>query len=390
MEIDSGIDAQYSRSGRVSSSIKDRVREAGSAQTPLRIAGKSGWLNAGRPVAATETIFVADHSGVVDYVASDLTITVRGGTTLSEIARVTGEHGQWLPLNPYGSPDGTIGATVATASSGPLAQGFGTIRDLVLGVEAVTGDAKVIRGGGHVVKNVAGFDLVRLMTGAWGTLGIITEVSLRLYALPAHRITMAMDAPTDTRRLAQRLRALLDAPIIPFSLELVNAELARRIGLAPRPTILVEFGGNAAAVSAQRDALAAIGAVTEAPADVWEKMRVAAVSSGTVFRLSGLPGSLADRWERALAISGDGEPPMMHASIGRGTVRCILSGEVTASTAKRISSSHGNDTVIFENLPPAQWTLVAPSAASDRVSQGIKSAFDPFDILNPGILGPTN
>ncbi len=357
---------------------------------PLRIAGKSSWLNAGRPVAATEKVSVADHSGVVDYVSSDLTITVRGGTTLREIARVTGEQGQWLPLNPFGSPDGTIGATVATASSGPLAQGFGTIRDLVLGVEVVTGDAKVVRGGGRVVKNVAGFDLVRLMTGAWGTLGVITEVSLRLYALPASRVTVAMDAPTETRRLAQRLRSLLDAPIIPFSLELVNDELARRIGLAPRPTILVEFGGNAAAVSAQRDAIAVIGTVVEAETEVWEKMRVTAVSNGTVFRVSGLPSALAERWERAQSITRDVEPAMMHASIGRGTVRCMLSGELTGAAAERISSSHSDDTVIFENLPAAQWTSFAPSATADRVSQGIKNAFDPIGILNPGILGPTN
>lgn len=374
----------------MTSTIQERIREAGSTRTPLRIAGKSGWLNAGRPVAATETISIADHSGVVEYVSSDLTITVRGGTTLSEIARITTEQGQWLPLDPYGSRDGTIGATVATASSGPLAQGFGTIRDLVLGVEVVTGDAKVVRGGGRVVKNVAGFDLVRLMTGAWGTLGVITEVSLRLYALPAHRITMAMDAPTDSRRLSQRLRALLDAPIIPFSLELVSDELARRIGLAPRLTILVEFGGNAAAVSAQRDAVAAIGPVIDAPNDVWEKMQATAVSTGTVFRLSGLPAGLAERWERAQSITGAGQPAMMHASIGRGTVRCILPGDVTASAAERISAVDGNDTLIFENLPPAQWGTLAPSATADRVSQGIKSAFDPFGILNPGILGPTN
>ena len=374
----------------MTSTIQEQVREAGSARNSLRIAGKSSWLNAGRPVAATETISVADHSGVVEYVSSDLTITVRGGTTLSEIARVTGEQGQWLPLNPFGSPDGTIGATVATASSGPLAQGFGTIRDLVLGVEVVTGEAKVVRGGGRVVKNVAGFDLVRLMTGAWGTLGVITEVSLRLYALPAHRITVAMDAPTDSRRLAQRLRALLDAPIIPFSLELVNDELARRIGLAPRPTVLVEFGGNAAAVSAQRDAVATIGPVIEAPTDVWEKVQATAVSTGTGFRVSGLPAGLAERWARAQSITGGGQPVMMHASIGRGTVRCLLPGEVPASTAERISALHGEDTLIFENLPPAQWATLAPSATADRVSQGIKSAFDPFGILNPGILGPTN
>jgi glycolate oxidase FAD binding subunit len=374
----------------MTSTIQELVREAGAAQKPLRIAGKSSWLNAGRPVAAAETISVADHCGVVDYVSSDLTITVRGGTTLSEIARVTGEQGQWLPLDPFGSAEGTIGATVATSSFGPLAHGFGTIRDLVLGVEIVTGEAKVVRGGGRVVKNVAGFDLSRLVTGSWGTLGVITEVSLRLYALPAHRMTIAMDAPTDARRLAQRLRSLLDAPIIPFSLELVNEQLARRLGLPARPTILVEFGGNAAALSAQRDTLGTIGGATEIPTDVWERMRSTAGAAGTVVRISGLPAGLADRWDRAHAIVGDSEAAMMHASIGRGTVRCILSGEMPTSMVDRLSTAHADDTLIFENLPAQLWASLAPTATADRVSQSIKRAFDPFGILNPGILGATN
>lgn len=374
----------------MTSTIQERVREARAARTPLRIAGGSSWLSAGRPVSASERISVADHSGVVDYVPSDLTITVRAGTTLAEIARVTGEQGQCLPLNPFGSAHGTIGATVATASSGPLSHGFGTIRDLILGVEIVTGDAKIVRGGGRVVKNVAGFDLVRLMTGSWGTLGVITEISLRLYALPAHRMTMAMDAPTDTRRLAQRLRALLDAPIIPFALELVSEELARRIGLSPRQTIFVEFGGNAAALSAQRDALLAIGTATEVPTEVWEKMRATAVSDVMVVRASGLPAGLAERWERAQSIRGDGEPPMMHASIGRGTVRCIIPGELPAPAMDGLTASHADDTMIFETLPATLWASVAPSAIADRVSQGIKRAFDPLGILNPGILGQTN
>ena len=390
MEIHAGVDAGNCRSSRVSSTIQERVCEAGAARTPLRIAGNSSWRNAGRPVAAADTMSVADHSGVVEYVPSDLTITVRAGTTLAEIARVTGEHGQWLPLNPFGSAQGTIGATVATASSGPLSQGFGTIRDLVLGVEIVTGDAKIVRGGGRVVKNVAGFDLVRLLTGSWGTLGVIAEVSLRLYALPAHRMTMAMDSPTDTRRLAQRLRSLLDAPIIPFSLVLVSEELARRVGLPARSTILAEFGGNAAAVSAQRDALAAIGTVTEVPTDVWEKMRDAGVSDSMVVRVSGLPASLAERWERVRSVGPSGGASMIHASIGRGTVRCIFPREVPASAMDAFAASHADDTIIFETLPPALWTSLAPSATADRVSKGIKRAFDPLGILNPGILGPSN
>ena len=265
MEVDAGRHAAPVRSAGVTSPIQERVREAHESGTTLRIAGRSNWLGAGRPVAATETVSLAADSGVVDYVPGDLTITVRAGTTLAEIASITRDQGQWLPIDPFGSDDGTIGATVATASSGALSHGFGTIRDLMLGVEFVTGEGKIVRGGGRVVKNVAGFDLVRLITGSWGTLGIITEVSLRLYALPSRRATIAMEAPTDTRRLAERLASLLNGRIMPFAMELVSEDFARSAGLPPRPMILMELGGNAAAVAAQRDVLGKLGAVCRSP-----------------------------------------------------------------------------------------------------------------------------
>jgi glycolate oxidase FAD binding subunit len=198
MEIDARIPRSF-RSSCVTAVVQEVVRESFETRMPLRITAGENWLDAGRPVAATKTLSVAPLSGVVDYVPSDLTITVRAGTSISELGRITRENGQWLPIDPFGSDDGTVGASVATGSSGPLSHGFGAIRDLVLGFEAVTGDAKIIRGGGRVVKNVAGFDLVRLMTGSWGTLGVITELTLRLYGLPSNRRTIAMEAPTDQR-----------------------------------------------------------------------------------------------------------------------------------------------------------------------------------------------
>ena len=140
--------------------MKDLVLDAVNAGPPLRISGKSTWIDAGRPVSADRIASLAAHSGVVDYTPGDLTITVKSGTTLGELESVAGENGQWLPLDPYGSRDGTLGATIATGSFGPLAHAFGRTRDLVLGLEFVTGDGKVARGGGKVVKNVAGFDLV--------------------------------------------------------------------------------------------------------------------------------------------------------------------------------------------------------------------------------------
>ncbi len=375
-------------SARVTSPIEERVREAYDSRTPLRIVGRSHWLGAGRPVLAGETLSLADCSGVVDYVPGDLTITVRGGTTLTELARVTRHEGQWFPVAPFGSDDGTIGATVATASSGPLSHGFGTIRDLVLGVEIVTGEARIVRGGGRVVKNVAGFDLVRLMTGSWGTLGVITEVSLRLYALPAHRVTVAVDAPAEKRKLEELCASLLSAPVLPFALELVNADMAHRLGLPRRQTILADIGGNAASVATQRDALGKLGGVDEIPMEIWDNVRTAEGADSFALRVSGLPSGLAERWESASRVIEPGNGALMHASISRGTVRCVLPTTTRVETLERLGAPKPNDTVVFESLPAHLWTTLSPTATADRVSQGRKRAFDPLAILNPGILGP--
>lgn len=374
----------------MTAAIQDAVRSARESRTPLRIAGSSTWLGAGRRVVANHMLSVAQSNGIVDYVPSDLTITVRGGTTLADLASATRDKGQWFPVNPFGSDLGTVGATVATASSGPLSHGFGTIRDLVLGVEVVTGEAKVIRGGGRVVKNVAGFDLVRLMTGSWGTLGVITEVTLRLYALPSNRRTVAMEAPTDKRQLSERLRQLRDAPILPFALELLSTEASRRAGLPPRPIILIELGGNAAAVAAQTDALRKLGAMVDATQEMWDSLRKLDSAESTVFRVSGFPSRLAERWERVERIAGASDGAMMHASIGRGTVRCAISGEPPHETVDQFAALQAHDTVILENAPASLWEKISPSATSDRVSTNLKKAFDPLGILNPGILGPVN
>lgn len=158
------------------------VRDAAAVSEPLRIVGYGTWLDAGQPVQASRTLSVAELRGVVEYNPGDLTMTVGAGTTLAEIDDVLGAHHQWLPCDPAGGRTGSIGATVATCSYGPLAALFGTPRDQVLGMTVVTGTGDVLHTGGRVVKNVAGFDLTRLMIGAWGTLGIITQVTLRVRA----------------------------------------------------------------------------------------------------------------------------------------------------------------------------------------------------------------
>jgi glycolate oxidase FAD binding subunit len=373
--------------------IQDLVLDAIESRTPLRIAGRSHWMDAGRPVDATRIASVASHAGVVDYVPGDLTITVRGGTTLEQIRAVTDAEDQWFPLDPHGSNEGTIGATLATGSFGPLAHGFGRSRDLVLGLEFVAGDGRVVRGGGRVVKNVAGFDLTRLLTGSWGTLGIITEATLRLYSRPHAYQAVAMRMPDGMTRLAERIAAVLDAPVTPFSAELVSPAFAARMDLGGSSFLLIDLGGNAASVTAQRDSLSRLGELIDIPVSPRRLIRMAeeeglADDSPIVFRLSALPARIAEIWTAALAGFADVPEAMIHATPSLGIVRCIVPRSVGAETVRRVIGSVGGVTVIYERLPRDMWPLLSPSVASDRLSQGIMNAFDPHRLLNPGILGP--
>jgi glycolate oxidase FAD binding subunit len=369
--------------------IRDIVQDAFALRTPLRIAGHSNWIDAGRPVEATRIASLAAHSGIVDYVPGDLTITVKSGTTLKEIEDVTAAEGQWLPLDPFGSKDGTIGATIATGSFGPLASAFGRARDLVLGLEFISGDGKSVRGGGRVVKNVAGFDLVRLITGSWGTLGVITEATLRLYSRPSTTLTLGLAVSDSATALQQRINAVLSAPGIPYSVELIDAGVASRIGVAEKTQLLVRLGGNAATVAAQRAAIESLGGARMIDASAWDQLRTVEDSIGEappgVIRLSTIPQRVGQLWHdlhRALA----DQPALLHATPSLGVVRCILPSNVGHDALERLSSIQA--TVIFERMHASTWQTFSPSVVSDRISQGVKNAFDPLNILNPGILGP--
>lgn len=395
MSIQSGTSLA---SSSVASAVQETIQESLSSAIPLRVSGRSNWIDAGRPVEATKLVSLAAHDDVVDYVPGDLTITVNAGMTLREIDRVTREKGQWFPLDPHGSDDGTIGATIATGSFGALAHSFGRARDLVLGVEFVTGEGSVVRGGGRVVKNVAGFDLVRLVTGSWGTLGVITQVTLRLYLLPPHPISLALTVPDGQQKFSQRVKALLSLPITPMSVEIVDAGVAGLLGLPCTKAILVRLDGNRAAVDAQVNAISSLDGVSEIFPEVWERLRVVDdVPAGDpganrndpniVVRASGLPGRIGEMWTILEKTMETIPGARMHASAGLGIVRCILPPTAGFEAVHAISEACMSETLVCERMPREIWPLISPSVIDDPVSRRIKSTFDPANILNPGILG---
>jgi glycolate oxidase FAD binding subunit len=369
--------------------VAKAISQSAETGVPLRICGRGEWLDSGRPVNGATMLSLREDTGVVAYVPGDLTLTVRGGTTLAEIQRVTAEHDQWLPLDPFGSNQGTIGATISTGSAGPLATGFGLPRDLVLGMEFVNGRGETIRSGGRVVKNVAGFDLTRLITGSWGTLGVITEVTLRLYARPKVDRTFAVKLAQGGRATTAFLRAFLSAPVNPYAFELLGSSAANRLALGEQPTAIVRFGGNAAAVDAQIRALGALMPTDEVGGDIWERFRNLEHESETVIRISGLPARFRDA---SSTILSDSYPELLtYISAARGSMRLVMlragDGEISDDALLGMEQADRPDEhLIFEKLPAEVWPTV-PSAVSDPLSQGIKKSYDPKNILNPGILG---
>lgn len=369
-------------------SIAQTIRDSGATRTPLRITGRSHWLSAGRPVKAQTTLTMGADKGVVGYTPGDLTLTVRAGTSLREIEQVTAEHGQWLPLDPHGDPDGTIGATIATASSGPLSTAFGTPRDLLLGMEFVTGRGEIVRAGGKVVKNVAGFDLTRLLTGSWGTLGVITEATVRLYGRPQSDRTVAMRLDGREREISEFLDLMAAAPLTPFAMELVSTAVAKAVGLSPHPTCLVRLGGNSAAVDSQLITLSRLGRTDEVETRVWEALRLLGADADFVIRLSGLPARLR---AAAGAMVIDSIPGVYTSvNLARGIVRIAVTRANTdpdLASAGLALDGPVEGSFVFERLPAETWKTVSPSVVADPLSQGIKRAYDPFNLLNPGILG---
>lgn len=255
------------------------VREAAREGRRLRIRGAGRWYDVGAPVDATDELTTTAMAGITAYNPSDLTLSCGAGTTLAELEAATRAHDQWCPLLPWGDDLGTVGATAATATAGPFAERLGVPSTLVLGLECVDGTGRVIQAGGRVVKNVAGFDLTRLMIGAWGTLGVITQLHLRLRARPAVDRTFVLEAPASA---ADAVTACARGPYAPLALLPMDAGDAwtATAGAIPAATDpgarrwLVRIGGNAPVVAAAQEALARLGRLTLVDGDaIWPLVR---------------------------------------------------------------------------------------------------------------------
>jgi glycolate oxidase FAD binding subunit len=242
-----GIRGRYVVSPTSTTEVAELLRVAGQHDLAVVPRGSASTLGWGAPPARVDVVLdTKGINGVVEHAAGDLVVTVRAGTPVSELQEVVAGAGQQLALDtPY--PEATVGGTLAVATSGPRRLLYGTARDLLIGITFVRADGVVAKAGGKVVKNVAGYDFGKLLTGSYGTLGVITEAVFRLHPLPAARRVVTATYP-DALTAGAAARSVLGSQVVPTAAELDGPADAVRV------TVLVE--GVEAGVTARADAVA--------------------------------------------------------------------------------------------------------------------------------------
>lgn len=331
------------------------------------------------------------HS-VAEYEPADLVIGVQTGATLEEIGTVVAPYNQFLALDPPVSSKSTIGATIATGAYGPLRIAHGTPRDQVLGIEMVTGDGRVMHFGGRVVKNVAGYDFVRLLVGSRGTLGFVTGVNLRLKPQPEIDRTIGVEA-SSFAEVADLADAILASGLEPVALEIYSGSAAERVTRTATWILLARLQGNDTAV---RDAYGRVialagNATTRTIAAIeWRGLAEHEAAAAVKLRVANLPSTLRDTAAVALRIAQRAEliNPQLAIHAGDGIVR-LLADEAGAGFAETIEaeraamSQHGG-TIIIEKMPHGLEFEAFGHADGLRIMAELKKVFDPAGILAPG------
>jgi len=338
---------------------------------------------------------------ILAHDAGDLTVRVQAGVKLEALDAALAEKGQWLPLDPAAGAEMTVGGLIAADRSGPCRAAHGKVRELLIGISVVGGENKLLKGGGQVVKNVAGYDLPKLFVGSYGSLGVVVEATFKTRPRPACEALLHWPRASvdDAVRGARELAA---APLSPSALEAVNEAAAETLGLEGRAALLIALAGSAAEVAAEEEWLveASGGAArryedARAPAvlGALRDFPLPANDEALVARISLLPGALADVLER-VEVEARRRAVVVEiaAHAASGVAWCQMFAPRSAALADfaewlRVWCRGAGGHTVFEfrpeelrpNLDP--WGFHGPTL---RLMAGVKQALDPDAVFSPG------
>lgn len=206
------------------------IEEAARTSKTITTVGNNSKRLMGGPILRPDVVISTTRlNRVLQYEARDLTISVEAGMPFADLQNLLAERGQMIALDPPFWDQSTIGGIVASNSSGPMRRGFGTARDLIIGMTFITVDGKIIKAGGMVVKNVAGLDMAKLMIGSFGTLAIMTSINFRVHSLPCEMHTFLLAFKALDRAIEKR-NSIIRSPLQPISIDLVSPTAAARFG----------------------------------------------------------------------------------------------------------------------------------------------------------------
>ncbi|MFL6254582.1 MAG: FAD-linked oxidase C-terminal domain-containing protein, partial [Pyrinomonadaceae bacterium] len=384
------------------------LRLAESERWTVAPAGACTWLDAGEARRDSNIILKTTRmSRLVAHEPADLVATAEAGLTLADFNREVGRAGQWLPLDPPGAEAATLGGVVATGTAGAQGFGYGAPRSHVLGMRVALSGGRLIKAGGRVVKNVAGYDLCKLFTGSHGTLGVILEITFKLRPRPRREATLVARS-SDPRALIEAARALTGSQLLPVAVELLSPTLAEEVGVINDGDdfcMLARFAGTEGAVEYQLARAAELfggtakkgtAARVEDDDGLWTRLSSANSRDSVplVWRASVLPSALDSMLSR-LGDDDYGRVLRWHASAGDGRLRVFDESQehdrtiIFLSEMRKAARAAGGSLVV-ECAPAAlkrelgAWGL---SESAAFLMQRLKEQLDPTDTFTPGLFG---
>ena len=342
----------------------------------IRLEGQASWMPPDAP--ADLALTTRGLTRIVDVAAADLVATCEAGVPLALLQRELAARNAWLAIDPPGAPERSLGSVIATGTAGPLRYGFGPVRDHILGGTIVTGDGRVIKAGGSVVKNVAGYDLTKLQVGGFGAFGVVTQLHLRLRALPALRLTLLANAERDI--LTRQARTLVDAQLGAAALELFSPGPAT----GPEWTLALELAGTEATVEAEATRITTHSEVRwnrlapQPAAGFWAATARAPLAAPMTLRFGVFPDGLdelIDLLQERL------DPGWLSAGPGRGLLRWSGAAEVDTLRAVRRVTAEREIPLTLERGP---WAMRHALGHFGAYREGVgvlvaklRSTFDP-------------
>lgn len=340
-----------------------------------------------------EVLDLSPFAQVARFDAADLVATAGAGCALDRLAARLASGGTWLALDPPGPAGRSLGGALSAGGGGPLAAGYGPPRDQVLGMTLIAGNGTVVRTGGRVVKNVAGFDLAKVIVGGHGAFGAIVEAHLRLRATPEADRSRAWAGRLETVVAASR--ALLEAGAAPAALEVLSPDLAEGLGTASEWVLALRAIGTRPAVEEELEATAlalqSLRGCREValPPDVWARWREVVGSWPIVLRIGADPSS----WAEAVALAERhlGLLEGASATVPRGTVRAGTRAlEPATASSMRAEAARRGWPITLERAPSRTrtavgiWGAVPPGPL--RLMRALRDTFDPAGVFAVPLL----